>query len=48
MLYGGEYTTSDTFGTCCHGYLMQALAGLVILAPQAVGTPQVEEHHGPS
>lgn len=27
---------------------MQALARLVVLAPQAVGAAQVEEHHGPS
>lgn len=25
---------------------MQAFAGLIILAPQAVGAAQVEEHHG--
>lgn len=28
-------------------HLMQTLAGLVILAPQAVRTAQVEEHHSP-
>lgn len=27
--------------------LMQTLSGLVVLAPQAVGTAQVEEHHSP-
>lgn len=26
---------------------METLAGFVILAPQAVGAAQVEEHHGP-
>jgi hypothetical protein len=28
-------------------HLMQTLSGLVVLAPQAVGTAQVEEHHSP-
>ena len=32
---------------CVSVYLMQALAGLLVLAPQTVGTAQVEEHHGP-
>lgn len=30
------------------GYLMKTPAGLVVLAPQAVGASQVEEHHGAS
>lgn len=30
------------------GYLMKTPPGLVVLAPQAVGTSQVEEHHGAS
>lgn len=36
--------------TCakCPGYLMKTPAGLVVLAPQAVGASQVEEHHGAS
>lgn len=36
-------------GSCCsHGYLLQTLAGLLILAPETVGAAQVEKHHGPS
>ena len=36
-----------THVACVSVYLMQALAGLLVLAPQTVGTAQVEEHHGP-
>lgn len=35
-------------GLCRHTYLIEAFASLLVLAPQAVGAAQVEEHHGPS
>lgn len=35
-------------GWCHHTYLIEAFASLLVLAPQAVGAAQVEEHHGPS